>query len=119
MSSRLQKSFDQLSVIAKLQKNKKLQRRLLREFANDPEFLAAIVEITQNTIKKRVPLNEHQLEKLRPHIKIIKKIASDPDKVFKKKSSRHRTIEQSGGFLQVLVPTIASLLVDLAARQFA
>ncbi len=117
MSTDLRKSINKLYIVAELSKNKKLQRRLLREFSNDPEFLTALFEIVISTINRKVPLNESQLENLRPHINLIRKIATHPEKIFKKSSTRSRAIEQSGGFLPILVPTVASLLLDFVLHK--
>lgn len=118
MSDHLHRSLDKLVVVSKLSENKKLQRQLLKEFCNDPAFLVAIVEIAINTVRKRVPLTQDQLLKLRPHINIIRKLALESSKTLKRRTYREKFVQQSGGFLQVPVPIVASVLTDLALKQF-
>lgn len=118
MSHHLHNSLDKLVVVSKLSGNTKLQKQLLKEFCNDPSFLFAIVEIAINTVRKRVPLTQDQLNKLRPHIKLIRKIALESEHTFKKRSTREKIVQQSGGFLPILIPTIASILTEVALHQF-
>jgi hypothetical protein len=56
-------------------------------------------------MNKNIPLKRTQLNKLGPHAKTIKSLACGVRQVAK----RQKLVNQSGGFLPLLIPIIASI----------
>jgi hypothetical protein len=95
----------ELEMIGKI-KNVRLQTEVLNDFSLDDCLYKGIREIALNTINRNIPLTRLQKEKLikyKPHIsKFVCKAQT--------KKSQRKQVTQSGGFLQILVPIVASLL---------
>jgi hypothetical protein len=107
MSLNLKKCMRQLQLIAAI-KNPKTREAVLKDFSCNKCLYKALREIARNTIKRNVPLRaEHKL-KLRRYAPLIKQLACKK----LKKPRRTRAVIQSGGFLPVLIPIIASILAD-------
>ena len=98
-----------LDLIAKI-KNTKTRKAVLKDFSSKAEIFEALKEIATNTINKNVPLTSLQKKKLRHHKKIIIALSQKKNKSNKTKK---KLVEQSGGFLPVLIPIIFSIVDQL------
>jgi hypothetical protein len=110
MSSSVRNSMNFLNSVAK--KTSKKRRAILKEFGDDKNLFNALSELSHNLLKGNISLNTAQLKKLRRHGKILK--ALDCPKTAKCKRKRRQLIEQSGGFLPILIPAAAAALGHLS-----
>lgn len=85
----------------------KLRKQLIEKVNN--KCIKAICECCLNTLKGNVPLTAEQKKKLSKHKGIIRKL-SDRKLSLKKK---RKIISQKGGFLNILIPTVLSVLSGL------
>jgi hypothetical protein len=104
MSNNLQLCMEKLKIISKI-KDPRLRKKILIEIADDCLY-KALNEIAVNTISKKVPLNRATKTKLRKYKTHIKALASKT----KNKRLQKKLVVQSGGFLPLLVPAVASIL---------
>ena len=119
MSKNLQQCFRVLTLVSKI-KSKKLQNAILHEINCDDEIHSAVNEMGFNAIKGRIPLSIDQKKKLRRQKRFFKNISCEPFQKGKKnkkcaitKAKKRDLVNQSGGFLAVATPIIASLLAEL------
>ena len=108
MSSRLLSYIKYLEIISKI-RNTRTRNAVLKDFAYNMQLFDALKEIAVNTINRNVPLTNAQKRKLRRHKKTIIALS----KPLKSKNKKKKLIEQSGGFLPILVPIVATLLGKL------
>ena len=104
----LRSCLHRLDVIART-KDPRRRRTLLRELSQDDTITHTLQFLARNTINRRIPLERHHKQKLIKHCKVIQDLA-------KQKISKARIkklVEQSGGFLPVLVPLAIELVSDL------
>lgn len=109
MSENLQAWLKHLKLISSISNSKKRNAKL-KTFADNPSFYEALSEIARNTINMNIPLKNNQKRKLRKHSKIIKELSQ---KRKRSKPIRKKLINQSGGFLPILIPTVISILGEL------
>ena len=109
MSQNLVLWIEHLKFIASIQDPMERNVRLKR-FADNMEFFDALKEIAINTMNMNVPLKITQKEKLRRYARTIRELA---DKKPKSKLKRKKLIEQSGGFLPILIPLVASVIGEV------
>lgn len=107
MSKILNNCFPKLNFIAKI-KDPKLRKKLLASLADNCLF-QALHEIAVNTVKGTVPLNKSQKRRLAKHKNVINKLA----KIQSSKKRKLILIKQSGGFLPIILPAIATVLSTL------
>jgi hypothetical protein len=103
--SNLEKCISELQLVAKM-KDKKAQKKVLKELAKENCFAKSVQEIAFNTVNSNIPLKPIHKKKLKKHAHIIKSLSKKSIKGKK----RIKLIEQSGGALGVLLPIVASLL---------
>jgi len=108
MSKILKSCFPKLSFICKI-KDPKLRKKLLINIADNCLF-QALHEIAVNTIKGRVPLSNSQKRKLSKHKSTLSKLAKNGKP---NKKGKLILIKQSGGFLPILLPAIATVLSSI------
>lgn len=108
MSKLLQKYWHRLEIIASI-KRKQLRRELLKEFSKDEDFCKVLRELARNTVNRNIPLKRFHVRQLQSHKRTILALSKKKTK----KSVRKKAIVQSGGFLPVLIPIVASLLGEL------
>jgi hypothetical protein len=108
MSKNLIQCMKVFSLVARV-KNEKLRKKILKAMTCDDHIYRALHELVNNTIKGTIPLTSAQKAKLRRQRKFIQSISC------KKASSKQRkeVIVQSGGYLSVIYPIVASLLSNL------
>jgi hypothetical protein len=96
--------MEKLKIISKI-KDSRLRKKILSELADDCIY-KALHEIAINTVNKKVPLStdvKKSLKKYKSHIQELTKRTSN-------RSKRKRLVVQSGGFLPLLIPAVASVL---------
>lgn len=107
MSKNLKSCIEKLKFIAQI-KNPLLRKKLLTQISDNCTY-QALHEIAVNTVKGKVKLSNNQKRKLNKYKKLLHAL-SKPTKDLKKK--KKLTI-QSGGFLPILIPTVASIITSL------
>lgn len=105
MSANLTKCFYKLYIIANI-KDKRIRDELLAKSACNNEIYSALSEIAKNVVAKNVPLTKAQKTKLKKYKRKIIALSCDT----KDKKLRKRRVVQSGGFLNILLPAVASVL---------
>ena len=110
MSKSVQNYMSFLKILSK--KTPKKRKIILREFSEDKVLYNALSELSHNLIKGNIPIETKRLKRLRKHQNIIK--ALDCPKNKKCKTKRKKLIEQSGGFLPILIPAAIAALGHLS-----
>lgn len=101
--TRLQRYYPLLKAVASI-KNKKAQRLVLNHLKKHRPFVVLLRELAENTVNQNITFTEGQKKKLNRHAKVIKALV------------RKKKVEQSGGFLGVVVPLLAAEIAGLIAR---
>lgn len=81
------------------------RKRLLTKLAQDPEFVKCMREITENVLKENVELSVKDKRRLNRHAKVISSLR------------KSKGVTQSGGFLNIVVPLLASVVGELIASR--
>lgn len=102
MSKRVQRHLNELKVLSKL---KPKQTKLLIRHANN-DLVKCVCECMQNVANGVVHISPATKMKLSKHRNKIRKIINKRTKIAKKK----KLLEQSGGFLPLLLAPIVGLL---------
>ncbi len=89
----------------------KSRRIVLNDLSGNQIAYDALSEIAHNTIKGNVKLKKSQSKKLKRHVHTLKQFCCIKNK--KSLNKRKKLLVQSGGFLPILIPTIASLIGSL------
>ena len=100
-----------MKIISKI-RDAQLRKRILSEIADDCLY-KALHEIAVNTVKRNVPLSRPAKISLRKYKLHIQNLARKT----KNKKLRKRLVIQSGGFLPILIPAVASILGALLNKQ--
>lgn len=108
MSKNLRRCIPGLQIVAKEKKNK-LQKSLLKDISCQDCYFYAIHEIVWNIVNKKVKLNVNDKKRLKSHIKLIRKILECP----KSQQRRALVVNQSGGFLNIAIPVVLSVLTEV------
>jgi hypothetical protein len=114
MSKNLKHCYQVLSLVAKV-KDKRLREAILKQISCEEKIYAAVSELATNTIKGNIPLTEAQKNKLRKQKKFIEGLKCQK-KGRLSKEGKKKFVEQSGGFLNVVLPIIATVLADLLMK---
>lgn len=104
--SRLERYYPLLRAVASI-KNKKAQKLVLKHLKKHRPFVVLLRELAENTVNQNIHFTEPQKKKLNKHAKVIKSLV------------KKKNIEQSGGFLGVIVPLLAAEIAGLVARHVA
>ena len=110
VSQSVRKTIPLLNVISKLSKPNR--KKVLSEVGGDDMIYKSLREIAHNTIKGNVKLNKFQKAKLKPYSRTLKDLCTSP----KCSKRRKKLVVQSGGFLPILIPAVASLIASLVAK---
>ena len=110
VSQSVRKTVPLLKVIAKLSNANR--KKVLSEVGGDEILYKALREIAHNTIKGNVKLNKYQKAKLKPYSRTLEELCTST-KCLKR---RKKLVVQSGGFLPILIPAVASLIASLVAK---
>ena len=106
ISKSLKKSLPLLKTVTRLSPANR--KRILTELGGETHLYNALHEIAHNTLKGRVKLNPNQKRKLTAHKRTLTNLCDSKYRKCSKK--RKQLISQSGGFLPILIPAIASIL---------
>ena len=110
ISQSVRKTLPLLKTISKLSKANR--SKILSEVGGEDAVYKALREIAHNTIKGNVKLNNYQKAKLKPHARTLRNLCTS-NKCLKR---RKKLVVQSGGFLPILIPAVASLISSLVAK---
>ena len=110
MSKSVQTYMNFLKILSK--KSPKKRKLILHEFSNDKVLYKALSELSHNLIKGNIPVENKRLKRLRRHQNIFKELNCPKNK--KCKTKRRKLIEQSGGFLPILIPAAIAVLGHLS-----
>lgn len=81
------------------------KRSLLRQLAKEPDFKRCLQEIAVNITKGSVNLSAKDKRKLNRHSNVIRKLR------------KSESVSQSGGFLNIIVPLLATIVGELIANR--
>lgn len=90
------------------EKDAKKRKVLLEQAASKDNMLKSIKELSQNVVLRNVPLTSRQKRSLHNHSKCI--VGCSKIKECCPQSTK--LVKQSGGWLQVVLPIIASLIAN-------
>ena len=94
-------------------KTKRERSNLLKNFDNC--VITAIAEISKNCLLGNIPLSKCNYNKIKKYKNDIRKIASKRTTLKK----RRNLIVQKGGFLNILIPTVLSLLANVIEKRLS
>ena len=114
MSKNLRNCLSSMSILTET-KCKKLKRSILCDFSKNDKYFKAIFEIVLNLSENKMILTSHEKKKLNKHLKILEKILKNP----KCKRKRSLAVKQSGGFLNILLPIVGTLITELISNAFS
>lgn len=80
------------------------KRQLLRQLTKDPDFKRCLQEIAVNITKGAVDLSAKDKRRLNKHSDVIRRL------------KRSKSVSQSGGFLNIVVPLLATIVGELIAN---
>lgn len=89
------------------------QRKKLLQLAN-VMLIRSIVECVQNVIKGNIQLTKCNIEKLRTHKKILRKISASGDRIKQKKKI---IVQHGGSFLPILLAPVIGAIADRIFRK--
>jgi len=107
MTNNLRECMKDLLLLSKYKKPRR--DVVLEHLANKECIWNAIREIAHNVIRKNIKLKRKQKKRLNKYSKVIKGIANGTNN----KGRRKRLLQQTGGFIQWLIPVIATLLPNV------
>lgn len=102
----LRRCLYQLDTIARI-KDSRRRRSLLKELSTQDSLQRAVCELARSTYNCEIPLTTAQKKALVRHHPYIEKCASGSECSIE----RQRAVSQSGGWLNVVVPALLSLLL--------
>lgn len=111
MSNLLRKQMPLIQAICK--SNPTTKRKLLSTLSDNKDFYSAVSEICLNICKGNVKLSSKIKNQLKPYKSCIINFAGKTKCVQKRK----KLIKQSGGFLSIVLPIIASVLTDILLKK--
>jgi hypothetical protein len=114
ISKSLNKNINFLKKIVHLKPNTRKQLLNDENLNSDKELFNALHEISLNTLKGNLKLNQKQIKRLKPHKKTLVKFCCPKVKHSKKK--RQKVISQSGKIWPILIPIVASVLGEIIAK---
>jgi hypothetical protein len=107
MTERLKRN---LSTLQKLLKLRPHQRTNFIKHSSD-DFMKTVCECAINSLNSTVPLNNKQLDKLKPYKRTVRILA---DRKISLNKKRRKILKQSGGFLLALLkPVLTAVVANL------
>lgn len=94
--------FPILKALTKI-KESPAKTKLLRQLTRDPDFKRCMQEIAKNVT--RIPLSAKDKKMLNKHTDVIRRLR------------RKKSVSQSGGFLNIIVPLLATIVGELIANR--
>ena len=110
MSKNLKNCYEKLKFIASV-KDHALRRKLLNSLSDECLY-KALNEIAVNVVNGKVTFNSATQRKLKKFKEKIKRLSVKTNN----KKTMKSLVRQSGGFLPILIPAIASVVSTLLAR---
>lgn len=95
-----------LQLLSKVKSSQKLNI-ILTEFSKDPGFARLMSEFAHNLFQRKIPVPEQTRRRLKKHKQVLVKVASC------KRNTRAKYIKQSGGWLNIAIPALLTLLGSL------
>jgi len=86
-------------------KDEKCRHKCLKALAKDERFAACMKEIATNLMDENIQLTVKDKRKINKHATVVRSLA------------KSEKISQSGGFLNIVVPLLASVVAELLARK--
>lgn len=94
-----------LKCITKI-KDKRLQRKVLRQLCKEKRFKQCICELVDNTVKENIKLSTADKKRLNKESDVIRSVLKKREK-----------INQTGGFLNIVVPLLATVVGEIIASR--
>lgn len=107
MSENLIRTFGHIERIIS-EPNPRKRKKMLMEAAKKENFVKSIVEISRNVVLKNVPLDKRIKKDLHKHCNCIIRCS----KINRKSPKNIKTVAMSGGWLNIILPIVASFLAD-------
>ena len=107
MSDNLKNCMNKLQFIASI-KDDKLRQKILMTMSDDCIY-RALAEISTNALNNNIKLTNIQRKKLNKYKRVFNKFSNKVNNKITKK----KLIKQSGVWLPILIPVVASLLTSL------
>lgn len=108
MSKNLRECMKKMQLVC-ANKCPKLKKSVLKEMSKNELYFNALFEIIHNISHNKLKLKPSDKKKLKKFLKYMEKIARKP----KSKRSRALLVKQSGGFLPIILPIVASAVTEL------
>lgn len=105
MTGILVKRYYPLLVAVVKIKDVKCRNKILKELSKDEDFAKCMKEITENVLEENITLSVKDKKRLNKHAKVITNL------------QKGRGISQSGGFLNIVVPLLATVVSELLSRR--
>jgi hypothetical protein len=105
MSENLKNMFVPLKLLSQI-KNKDIRKNATCDFCKNENLYKAIKEIALNIVNKNIPLTNKDKKKLKKYKKDIYLLSKQK---FKSKR-KQKVLQQTGGFLPILIPLVATIL---------
>jgi len=112
VSDSLRKSFPLLKMTANMKRDNR--QRILKEIGGDETVYNALHEIAYNTIKGNYKHPITHSKKLKRYKPLLQEFCVSKNKTCSRK--RKQLIEQSGGFLPILIPALATIISSIISR---
>lgn len=96
--------FPLLQALTKIREGS-AKKSLLRQLTKDPNFKLCLQEIAANVAKGAVDLSTKDKRRLNKHSDVIRRL------------KRNKSVSQSGGFLNIVVPLLATIVGELIANR--
>lgn len=111
MSKNLRKCLKTMQLYC-CSKSNKLKKSILNDMSKQKCFFDCLFEIVNNIKQQKIKLTTAQRGKLKKQAKLLYKIHRKP----RSHNSRVRLVNQSGGFIQYILPVVAPIVVELIAN---
>lgn len=98
----VEKYLPLLQAVVKV-KNVRCRQMILKELGKDKQFATCLREITENLLDGNVDLSVKDKRRLNRHAKVIKSL------------QKGKGVSQSGGFLNIVIPLLATVVGELIA----
>ena len=90
----------------------KIKKIILKEMSENPCYFDAIHEIINNIYLKNLKIPPSRRLKMKKFLKFFDDIHRQP----KSKAKRRKLVIQSGGFIQFILPILATLVTELISN---
>ena len=104
MSNKLHKHWQTFQHISSA-KTPKLRKTLLQHYSKSDEFCSACREISKNIVRRKLIIKGVKAKQLKKYKKLISKLAQPNNS----KKVKPKLINQSGGWLPIVVPLISGI----------